>query len=127
MQRMVHVVSLALLILLASHDLALAEEHAAGPKLGEMLPVWTMLPFAALLLCIAVFPLAAPHWWEHNKNKGIVVAILSLPLAAYLVINFNEHPSAHGFNRLLESVHEYISFIALLGSLFVISGGVYVQ
>jgi Na+/H+ antiporter NhaD/arsenite permease-like protein len=105
--------------------------HGVGPKLGHLLHestgFLTILPFAALLLCIAVLPLAAPHWWEHNKNKGIVAAALSAPLAIYLAVNFTEHPSAHGVHRLLESVHEYASFIALLGSLFVISGGIYVQ
>jgi Na+/H+ antiporter NhaD/arsenite permease-like protein len=119
--------ALTCVLVLLGTTVASAAQHAASPKLGELLPMWTMLPFAALLLCIAVFPLAAPHWWEHNKNKGIIAAILSVPLALYLIVNFSEHPSAHGFNRLLESVHEYISFIALLGSLFVISGGIYVQ
>jgi Na+/H+ antiporter NhaD/arsenite permease-like protein len=91
--------------------------------MGAELPLWTLLPFAALLLAIAALPLATPHWWEHNRNKGIVVLALSLPLAAYLVIAWG-HDGAH---QLEEKALEYLSFLMLLGSLFVISGGIYVQ
>ena len=38
-------------------------EHGS---LGSELKVWTVAPFVTLLLCIAVLPLAKPHWWEHN-------------------------------------------------------------
>ena len=87
------------------------------------LPSWMMLPFAALLLAIAVFPLAAPHFWESNRNKGIVAAALALPVAAYLVA---VHGAA-GVHELLEKAKEYVSFIALLASLFVVTGGIYVR
>lgn len=128
MQRFISTLGLALVLLATAAPAVLAEEHAAGPKMGTVLyessGYLTLLPFAALLLSIAVFPLAAPHWWEHNKSKGIVATILAAPLAGYLLMKFND---GSGMHRLLESAHEYASFIALLGSLFVISGGIYVQ
>ncbi|MBS0209789.1 MAG: sodium:proton antiporter [Planctomycetes bacterium] len=128
MQRIVLSVAVAVTFLAAGATTALADGHAAGPKMGQALydssGYATLLPFAALLLSIAVFPLAAPHWWEHNKSKGIVAAVLAAPLAIYLVMKFNDGSGTH---RLLESAHEYVSFIALLGSLFVISGGIYMQ
>ena len=96
---------------------------AAHASLGHELGVWTVLPFVALLLCIAVLPLAAPHWWEHNKNKGIVAAVLGVPLAAYLAISFG----SNGQGELLHAGKDYVSFICLLGSLYVISGGVFVR
>src|SRR5207253_178213 len=65
-----------------------AEDHAS---LGKELPLWTVVPFAALLLCIAILPLAAPHWWEHNTNKGIVAGALALLIAAYLAIVHQTH------------------------------------
>lgn len=108
----------------AAHEHA-ADDHAAHPKLGESLSPITIVPFAVMLLGIAVLPLATPHWWEHNKNKAIVAALLSVPLAIYLLMKFSA--GDQGLHRLLESAHEYASFIALLGSLFVISGGIYVQ
>ena len=98
--------------------------HGGGPgNLGQVLGVWTVTPFVTLLLCIAVLPLAAPHWWEHNKNKGIVAAVLGVPLAGYLAISFG----SEGQGELLHAAKDYVSFICLLGSLYVISGGVFVR
>jgi Na+/H+ antiporter NhaD/arsenite permease-like protein len=90
---------------------------------GLELPLWTLLPFVALLLSLAILPLAAPHFWESNQNKGLVAALFSVPLAAYLVLG---HGSA-GAHQLLEKAREYTSFMALLGSLFAITGGIHVR
>ena len=79
-------------------------------------PVYSVLPFVAMLLAIAVGPLWVPHWWESNRNKFFVSAVLGLPvLAAYGV----HHPGA-----LLHTAEDYVSFIVLLAGLFVISGGI---
>jgi Na+/H+ antiporter NhaD/arsenite permease-like protein len=77
-------------------------------------------PFVALLLAIAVLPLAASHWWEHNRNKGIVAAVLSAPVIWWL---FSSGLGA----KLGHTGHEYVSFIVLLGSLFAISGGIFLD
>jgi len=81
-------------------------------------PVIAILPFALLLLCIAALPLAMPHFWDQNRNKGIVAAIVSLPIAAWLIA---KGPAALGHSAI-----EYVSFICLLGSLFVVAGGIHV-
>lgn len=95
---------------------------AAHASLGENLWVVTVLPFVALLGCIAICPLFFAHWWEKNKNKAIVIALLSIPLALILIsIDLNW---AHD---LFEKVKEYISFMCLLGALYIISGGIYVK
>ena len=86
--------------------------------LGD-LPVYSVLPFALLLAAIAIMPLAAGHFWEHNKNKAIVTAVLSLPIAVWLGAS---HAEALG-----PTLVEYLAFLALLGALFVISGGIYVS
>ena len=101
---------------------ASAEGHT-GPSLGEQLPLAAILPFCAMLLSIALFPLAAGHWWEQNRHKAIVATLLAAPLAIYLGIVFG----MSGIHELLHALKEYLSFIALLGALFVISGGIYVQ
>jgi Na+/H+ antiporter NhaD/arsenite permease-like protein len=87
-----------------------------------VLPVWTVLPFAGLLLAIAILPLAAPHFWESNRNKGSVALLLSLPVVVYLLAS-----GAAGVHVLAEKAREYASFILLLGALFTITGGISVR
>jgi Na+/H+ antiporter NhaD/arsenite permease-like protein len=77
-----------------------------------------MLPFVLLLLAMAVLPLATPHFWESNLRKLAVAALLALPVAALYLRHF---PQA-----LLHAASDYVSFIVLLGSLFVVSGGILV-
>jgi len=75
-------------------------------------------PFAALLVAIAILPLVAPAFWESNARKLAVGAVLGLPV---LVLYARHHPAA-----LWHTAGDYLSFMALLASLFVISGGVLV-
>ncbi|QEL17365.1 sodium:proton antiporter [Limnoglobus roseus] len=77
-------------------------------------------PFALLLALIAILPLAAGHWWHPNRNKLIVAAAVGLPVAIFLLTQPN------GTGHLLHAVEEYVSFIILLGALYVIAGGIVV-
>jgi Na+/H+ antiporter NhaD/arsenite permease-like protein len=83
------------------------------------LPLVTALPFVALLLAIALLPLAAPAWWHHNRNKALVALVVSAPIVVYLWI--------HAPDLLHEKFHEYWSFIVVIGALFVITGGIHIQ
>ena len=76
-------------------------------------------PFAALLIGIAVLPLAAPHFWESNVRKLAVSILLGLPV---ILLYAWQAPAA-----IAHSAADYASFIILLGSLFVISGGVFLD
>ena len=38
-------------------------------NIGELLPVWSIIPFVGMLLSIAIVPLVKPEWWEHNLLK----------------------------------------------------------
>jgi Na+/H+ antiporter NhaD/arsenite permease-like protein len=87
--------------------------------LGELLPGWSVAPFALLLLAIAVLPLALPHFWESNRNKALVAAALGLPMLVWM--------AALDFHVVLHTAHEYVAFILLLAALFIISGGVVVR
>ncbi|MBW8886038.1 MAG: sodium:proton antiporter, partial [Planctomycetia bacterium] len=91
--------------------------------MGAELPLWTVVPFVSLLLCIAILPLTAGHWWEHNKNKSIIVGVLSAIVTIYLITAHGHH----GLHEILDKTHEYISFIILLASLYIISGGIYIR
>jgi Na+/H+ antiporter NhaD/arsenite permease-like protein len=86
---------------------------------GIDLPIWTVLPFAGLLLSVAVLPLLTPHFWESNRNKAVVAGLFSLPVAVHLLAQ-----GEPGLHELLEKGKEYASFILLLGALFVITGGI---
>ncbi len=90
--------------------------------MGADLPLWTVLPFVALLLSIAILPLTAGHWWEKNGNKAIVAVGLAAIIAIYL-LSYGQH----GLDELIEKLKEYASFIILLASLYIISGGIYVR
>jgi Na+/H+ antiporter NhaD/arsenite permease-like protein len=92
---------------------------AAAELLGHRLPLWSVLPFAAMLLGIAVLPLVAPRFWEHNRNKALVSLVLGAPVA--IAIGLLDPPA------LAHAAHEYVAFIVLLGALFSISGGIVVR
>src|SRR5919108_816332 len=79
-------------------------------------PLWTVGPFVLMLLAIAVCPLAIPHWWERNRNKLVVSALLGAPI---LILYLMRRPAA-----IVVMAEEYASFIVLLGGLYVISGGI---
>jgi Na+/H+ antiporter NhaD/arsenite permease-like protein len=80
------------------------------------LPLYSVLPFVAMLLAIAVFPLWLPHWWESNRSKLVVAAVLGAPV---LVLYLARQPGA-----LVHMAADYVSFIILLAGLYVIAGGV---
>ena len=117
MIKLKHVAS-GLVLMLSLAGLACASEgSAAGAK--EYLPLWSIIPFALILLSIAVIPLIMPHWWEKNLNKGIVSIILGVPVIIYIAMI---HPS-----ELLITFEDYISFIILLGALYIIAGGIHIK
>jgi Na+/H+ antiporter NhaD/arsenite permease-like protein len=87
---------------------------------GEIsIPLWASLPFLLMLLSIAVLPLAAPHFWEKNRNKLLVAVVLSLPVIGFFLARHD----AVDIGRTL--VFDYIPFIVLLGALFTITGGIH--
>ena len=93
--------------------LAAASSHAALPPMGMV------APFALLLLCIALMPLFAAHFWEHHYPK-VAIGLGLVTAAYYIFVQKDWHPLHH-------AGHEYVSFMALVGSLFVISGGINIR
>jgi len=87
------------------------------------LPAWSVVPFCALLACIAILPLRAPHFWESNRNKAVVSGGLALAFAGWLAWFEGAFASA----ALMHAALDYVSFMALVGTLFVLAGGVYVR
>ena len=86
---------------------------------GELSILW-VIPFAGILLSIAIFPLIAPDYWHHNFGKisafWATLFVLPFMLSQGLAITIYE--------VLHVGLLEYIPFIVLLLALFTISGGV---
>jgi Na+/H+ antiporter NhaD/arsenite permease-like protein len=78
-----------------------------------------VVPFIILLLMIATGPLFYKHFWEHHYPK--VSIVLGVIVVAYYIFYL------HNFHSLTHTLAEYISFIALLSSLFVASGGILIR
>ncbi len=76
-----------------------------------------ILPFVLMLGAIAVAPFINRQWWE--ENYPAVSISLGLLTVLYYVLALHNTP------RLLATLYEYVSFIALIGSLFVVSGGIH--
>ncbi len=94
--------------------------HGQGhPNLGPDLPLWSCIPFACMLLSIALWPLLMPDFWHHHFGKisGFWAAALAIP---FLI--------AFKGDALYEILHiilaDYVPFIILLWSLYTVSGGI---
>jgi Na+/H+ antiporter NhaD/arsenite permease-like protein len=88
----------------------------------ESLSVFLAIPFIIMLGCIAVLPLFAEKFWESNKNKLIVSLVLGIPTAVWMI--FVEGLGTHIEHSV---IFEYIPFIVLLGGLYVITGGIFID
>ena len=90
------------------------------------IPFWILLPFVAMLLCIAIAPLVAEEKWEKNLNKFAVSMVLGSVVAMWMVANNNaENEFTH--KLVHQMVFDYVPFILLLTALFVVTGGIHVK
>src|SRR5438132_4050527 len=78
-----------------------------------------MLPFAVLLLCIAFLPFILKHHWERYYH--LVALFLAAMTCAYYLFGIRQS------ERILHEGGDYIRFMALVGSLFVVASGIHVQ
>ncbi len=90
-------------------------------ELGTLLPVWSALPFAGLLLSIALFPLVAPHFWHDHFAK--VSAGWALLFAVPFALRFG---GAAVHELLHVALGDYVPFLILISTLFTIGGGIHV-
>ncbi len=110
--------NMALLSFVVMLIACMASPSLASGKGGEpRLEYWSVIPFAGILLSIAIVPLFAHKWWHHNFQW--VSLAWGLPVAVWVIFLNPEW--------LFDTAMEYAGFIALLGSLFVISGGIYIK
>ena len=93
---------------------------AEGSKAPSTVPVWLCIPFAGLLLCIAVMPLVKAEWWE--SHQPLVVAL-------WIILMVVPFAFVYGAGKTAETVldcivNDYLTFIILLFGLFCVSGNI---
>ncbi len=88
-------------------------------NLGQILPLWSCLPFIGMLFSIAFLPLLAPQLWHHHFGKisAFWAALLGIPF----LIAF-KGTAVHEILHIL--LADYVPFIILLWSLYTVSGGI---
>ena len=100
-----------------------ADGALSDTALGTTLPLWSCIPFAGMLLSIAIFPLIKEEWWE--KHKPWVVAFWSLLFLIPFAVIFGGHIA---LEHLIEvTLGDYLTFIVLLFGLFCVAGNISLQ
>ena len=119
----------ALLAMAAALAFALSGDHTAHdtPHATTAPAFWLLgsIPFVAVLGAIAVFPLipALAHWWHSNLSRLLVSVIAALLTLGYIWVALGWHDV--GLTLQHAVLEEYVPFIILLFSLYVISGGIH--
>ena len=90
---------------------------------GSRLSVAWAIPFAGILLSIALMPLMVPSFWHHHFGKVSAAWTLAffLPFAYFFGV------SAAGASLVHAMLAEYIPFIILLTALYTVAGGIYIR
>jgi len=104
-----------------AHPAGLGLECFRG--LGPWSAVAGIIPFVVLLAAIAILPLVprVSGWWGRLSNKWLLAAICGLAGVSFHFAVAGDAP------RLLETLLDYLAFIALLASLYVVSGGIHIS
>lgn len=96
--------------------------YASGLDGAEFSWFWG-IPFAGMLLSIALFPLINEHFWEHHQGKVAFFWALAIILPLYFFVGGQSTTRSLIHTFLLE----YMPFILLLSALFTVSGGIVVR
>ncbi len=96
--------------------------------LAEDLPAVSVVPFIGLVLSLGLFPLFVPSFWERPRNQLLVSAIWSAPTLFYFgtLSALGQH-GTEAIVLLWRAGNDYVSFTALLATLFVIAGGIHIE
>ena len=99
-----------------------AEAAAEGGFDGRTLSLWWALPFAGVLLSIAIVPLVSAHFW--HRFYGLVMLGWSLALVVPAAFRFGVEPVLDSLRHT--ALLEYVPFLLLLFALFTVAGGVHI-
>ncbi len=127
---------IAMICIIASFGIAvwlgiwLAGSHESHGSHDTHMPQFWYLgifPFLAILGAIAVLPLlnSTRHWWESNLNRFFVAMLCSVATICYMILTSGGDSIGPMLNHAIMA--DFIPFIILLFSLYVISGGIYLS
>jgi Na+/H+ antiporter NhaD/arsenite permease-like protein len=105
---------------LLNPSMANAADAAVAPEVGRTLGLVWGVPFAGLLLSIALLPLFAPRIW--HRHYGKIAASWGLAFVLGFGVRYGPGAAAHAVAHAV--LLEYLPFIALLGALYTVAGGV---
>lgn len=93
-----------------------------------VVPIWLVAPFVLLLLSIALMPFISERIWHHHF-PDFSFFLGTLVLAYYIVAYGKPDASGHsfGWHAIHHTGLEYFCFIALIGGLYVASGGIVID
>ncbi|MGF6723689.1 Na+/H+ antiporter NhaD/arsenite permease-like protein [Paraburkholderia sp. GAS41] len=104
--------------------LALGSQEASAATLdGATLSAWWGVPFAGVLLSIAVLPLIAPTFWHHHFGK--IAAAWAIVFLVPFAVAFGVGVAFAAFVHAM--LEEYVPFIVLLTALYTVAGGICVR
>jgi len=87
-------------------------------KIVDPHPIF-LFPFAALLLGLAALPLLFPGFWERHYPK-VVIGLGAVPIGYYVL-------GLGAGGEILGTISDYLSFMVVVGSFFVVSGGIHLR
>ena len=96
--------------------------HAAEVDGSRLSPIWG-IPFAGLLLSIALMPLLTPGFWHHHFGKVSAAWTLAFFIPFALIFG----SGVAGVSLVHAMLAEYIPFIILLTALFTVAGGIFIR
>lgn len=83
---------------------------AAGGETTASVPIWLCIPFAGLLLCIAIMPLVKAEWWEAHQPHVVAMWILLMVIPFAVVYGVGD-----AAETVLDCIiNDYLTFIILL-------------
>lgn len=105
---------------LSCNPLSIFAAEAGANDTAATVPLWLCIPFAGLLLCIAILPLVKPEWWE--KNQPLAVIVWSLLFIIPFAVKYG---AGMATETILECIlNDYLTFIVLLFGLFCVAGNI---
>lgn len=113
----------ALKTLLAAAAVFLPSLASAASLNGAELSIVWAIPFAGILLSIALIPLAAPHLWHHHYGK--IAAAWGLACVIPIFMAFPTDVAVGSVAHAM--IGDYVPFILFVGALFIVAGGIHIR